>query len=1434
MPVRVLFTRYPAERAGPSPASRAAPSSERNSPLPATDTYPQHVVTAVIVAHDGHAWLPQLADSLLEQTRPVQRVVAVDTGSRDRSGSVLVGKLGQGVVFGMERGTGFGAAVARAVAHRAARTRIPLPSGLPSDDRVEWLWLLHDDCEPAADALEQLLRGAVETRQAAVIGPKLMDWSDRRVILEAGVTIDTAGRRITGIEPREVDQGQHDGDRDVLAVSSAGMLVRRDVWEHLGGFDPAMPLFRDDVDFCWRVHAAGYRVRLVTDAVVYHVEASARRRRPISVTRRPQQADRRHALVTLLGNLPQPHMLAAAADATLVSVLRSAFFLVAKRPAAALDEMAAIGSVLGHPMRLLRIRRRRAPGRRPAYGRLRPLLPPGRSLRRIAEFAAAALSRSAQLDTAGSHHATDDPTDDDSMLVDSGLMQRILTSPAVLLLAGLTVVALVAERRLLGGGPLGGGALIPPWGGASGLWRQYLQSFHPTGVGSGSSAPPYLAVIAMLATILGGKPWLAIDVILLGCVPLAGMTAYAALRRVTRSVPVRAWAAASYALLPVAMGTVASGRVGTAAAFILMPLIAVAMGRMLVLPGRHSRRSAWAAGLAVTVVAAFVPLIWLVAVIAAATVAVARPGKWQSALIVALVPPVLLMPWTLQAVTSPGTLLLEAGLQQPGLASAGLPARSLMLLSPGGPGLPPFWVTIGLIAAALAGLVADRRPGLALAGWGTALLGLGLAVGVSRVRVTPAGGGPAVPGWPGTLLVVTAAGLVLAAIPAGEALPGLIRRRGVMRPAGVAGGVTLTVIACSAPLLSAAFWLISGVRGPVAQSPQPVVPSVVSASGQAGLQLRTLVLRSADGRVSYALMRGTNPSLGDPALTPVPSAQRALATAVSTLVAPSGGEAGDQGRELAGLGIGFVLMPAPVDAGLARILDGVAGLRPVSSTSAFDLWRLVEPAARVRVLEPDGTTVALASGPVAVTGARAPATGGILELAEPVGGWTATLDGRPLTAVASPAGSWAQAFRLPSGGGRLDITRQGSARGPVLAVEALLLIVVAVLALPGTRPAAAEEASAAGQQESRRRRSRRGGPEAADDRAEEQAEGQAEEAPTRVPAARHGRGLPRVGRSRPRPAGSAANAGPADARPRRAAPAADWFGEDPAVQALAGPASGSVQRRGTGAAAEAGHGWAAEREDGADVGLPGGAAGGLPGGPAGGRPSPVGRAWPAPAADRLGRPGRPGRPGQRGPAERPGRTATAGRGWEAARRPDWDATGDWDTPMRAEPTGARPDWASEQGQGWSTGHEQGWPSPARPGQWPDTPAASAASAASPASPASPAPASAAGPGYGDREYSSGHGDPATARRPYRPEGDYPPRGYPPPGYPPPDYRRAPGYPGPGYQDARPGYGDPGPGYGNARRGYDDPWPAGPRGSAGRTRKVAAWRRGRRRDEDTGW
>ncbi|HEV8222940.1 MAG TPA: glycosyltransferase family 2 protein, partial [Streptosporangiaceae bacterium] len=1067
------------------------------------DSYARHVVTAVIVAHDGAAWLPNAIDALLGQTRPVQRVVAVDTGSRDRSGAVLAERLGQQVVFGMDRRTGYGAAVARAVTHRSATIPVPLPAGVADSERVEWLWLLHDDSEPAPDALEQLLRGATETKSAAVLGPKVMDWADRQVILEAGMTIDTAGRRITGVEPREVDQGQHDGDDDTLAVSSPGMLIRRDVWEKTGGFDPAMTLFREDTDFCWRVHAAGFRVRVITDAVVYHVEATARRRRSVSVTRHPARLNRANALITLLGNLPARQAAVSLAGNLGVSLLRTLFFFVAKRPRAALDEMAALGSVFGHPLRLLRARRRRAAGRRAAYARLRADLPPGRSVRMLAEWAASALSKSTERGTSGSHHASEDPSDDDSLLIDSGLTQRILTSPAVLLFAALTVISLVACRNLLSGGPLGGGALTPAAGGASGLWHTYLQTFHPLGTGSATTAPPYLAVVAALATVLGGKPWLAVDVLLLGCAPLAGMTAYYAARRVTKRPLARVWAAAAYALLPVALGAVSGGRIGTAAVVILLPLVALAAARIFTQPPKLARRAAWATGLGVAVCAAFVPLIWVIAV-AAAAVAAATIGRNRDSLInlgiTAVVPPLLLFPWTIRVVTQPALLLLEAGIQAPGLATPGLPARSLLLLSPGGPGVPAYWVTGGILAAALAALLAGRSRRVILAGWGAALVSLAAAVAASRAVVAAPGATERLPVWPGPALAVAAVGLLVAALSAADGLPRLLHRSpdvsSWQRGLGRLPVAALLLVACSAPILAAAFWVTNGAGGPLTVVRQQVVPELVAVSSNNGMRLRTLVLRQDGDHISYTVLRGAGPSLGEPDLAPDPVTGKALDRAVATLVAPSGGDAADQAAGLAAFDIGYVLMPSPVDEDLARLMDGVAGLRPVSSppasgsTPAFELWRLAQTPARVRVVQPDGTIIALPSGRLGVNGATAPEAGGTLELAEPSGGWSASLNGHALTAVPSPAGAWAQAFRLPPGGGTIIISRPGTERDAALLAELLLLIVVGTLALPGIGAGAAAPAAARGRR-----------PEAAPETGAPGAAGPAARRAARVPAA---------------------------------------------------------------------------------------------------------------------------------------------------------------------------------------------------------------------------------------------------------------------------------------------------------------------------------------------
>ena len=1187
------------------------------------ESYPQHIVTAVIVAHDGANWLPQLADAVLGQTRPVQRVVAVDTGSRDRSGAVLASKFGQPAVFGMDRSTGYGVAVARALHHRAANTQVPRPAaggsgqqglpghqGGPSGDRIEWLWLLHDDCEPATDALEQLLRGTVETGTAAVLGPKLRDWSNRDVILEAGLTLDTATRRLTGIEPREVDQGQHDGDRDALAVSSAGMLVRRDVWEQVGGFDPAMGLFMDDIDFCWRVHAAGYRVRVITDAIVYHAQAATKHKRPISLGRRARMLDRRNGLLALLGNLPFRQMVTAAAGNICVSLLRITFFLLAKRLAAAVDELSALTSVLCHPFRLIKMRGARSRGRRAAYSRVRADVPPGRSARRLVEFMMAALSKS-QPDTAGAHHATDDPTDDDSMLIDNGLGRRLLTSPSLLTFVLLLAIAIAAGRSLLGSGPLGGGSLVPAWGGASDLWSTYLRSFHPAGIGSTTPAPSWVAVIATLSTVLAGKPWLAVDVLMIGCVPLAGMTAMHAVRKVTTSAPVRVWASVTYALLPVATGVIASGRFGTAVAFVLLPLIVAQAGRMVTESGPRAGRAAWATGLLVAIAGAFVPLLWLILLIACVLAALVfratRRGMLRNLTIAALTPVVLLLPWSITLLSHPAQVFLEAGLPQRGAQIFGLPARSLMLLSPGGPGMPPYWVTAGLVVVAFAALFAGRKRRAIIAGWGLALTGLLAAVVTSHLVVQPDDGGQ-IAVWAGTPLALAAIGLLLAAAAGADAL-GRLRSavkgwRAVLSGRGPWAAI-LGLIACSAPVLAAATWLSDGVSGPIHPVSTPVVPELVAVAAGQARQVRTLVLKSEHGHVSYLLLRGPSPSLADAALTPPADAQRALNKTVSALATPDGGLAANQAQLLANFDIGFILVQSPVDKQLATVLNNVSGLHPYSATSGYWLWQLDTLPARVTLLKPDGSVVPIPSDSVGVAASSVPAAGGTLMLAEPAGGWSASLNGQPLAAVPSPAGSWAQAFKLPKGGGALTIDHPGLTHDLLLLFELLAFLVVASLALPGIKvaeleaqvaaTASAAEARATGRAAGRRAAGRTGArvPARAAAAGLAGAGGAADDATALVPAARRAsgepaeragsQGLTRGGRGR---AGRARAAAGGRARGGRAAaggtlPGADHAAEgaEAAILAATGGARRTPGRRRADepdAAARPGH----RREDG--------------------------------------------------------------------------------------------------------------------------------------------------------------------------------------------------------------------------------------------------------------
>ena len=59
--------------------------------------------------------------------------------------------------------------------------------------------------------------------------------------------------------------------REVDWVSGAALMMRRESLEQIGGSDEGFYMYCEDVDLCYRAHAAGWRVVYFPDSVIYHI-----------------------------------------------------------------------------------------------------------------------------------------------------------------------------------------------------------------------------------------------------------------------------------------------------------------------------------------------------------------------------------------------------------------------------------------------------------------------------------------------------------------------------------------------------------------------------------------------------------------------------------------------------------------------------------------------------------------------------------------------------------------------------------------------------------------------------------------------------------------------------------------------------------------------------------------------------------------------------------------------------------------------------------------------------------------------------------------------------------------------------------------------------------------------------------------------------------
>jgi hypothetical protein len=513
-------------------------------------------------------------------------------------------------------------------------------------------------------------------------------------------------------------------------------------------------------------------------------------------------------------------------------------------------------------------------------------------------------------------------------------------------------------------------------------------------------------------------------------------------------------------------GAVASGRIGTTIAAIVLPFALRSLVRIC-MPAGTLRRAAGTAIL-VAVVLSVAPVLWIVLVLAGIAGVVylqvtrgrsARPVMARVA-VGLLAPLVLLLPWSLYLVTTPSLLLLEPGINSATLTDPQLRPWDVLLLHPGGPGMTPLWLTVGIVLAGfLAFLRIDRLRVISLIG---ALGGLALLAGLvqSMVLVTPPGTAAEVRPWPGQATLL----LGLAMIAAGSvALDGLrARLAGSSFTFGQPLAAAVAVVALLAPLLTA-LWFGGGLDFALRKAPPSSVPAFVAADSESSQAPRTLVLDDDNaGRVRYSLLTGPGLQLGDAETGPPVADWEKLDPYVAAMAS---GRGGDEIEALAGYGVRYVVLAQGTSQALVPTLDGEPGLRRLSSSGGEVLWRVSGTTSRARIVA-DGkpTPVGLAeNGQVAAdpyidqampdgSGKRVLVTGAAQD-----SGWRAVAvsasgETTDLTAVPGPGVlAWSQGFDVPAGSPRISVTFDGNARSLWLWLQLLVLAVLVVLALPERR-----------------------------------------------------------------------------------------------------------------------------------------------------------------------------------------------------------------------------------------------------------------------------------------------------------------------------------------------------------------------------------------------
>lgn len=224
-------------------------------------------VSVIIVNYNTAALLLQCIDSIVEHTHGVSyEIIVVDNGS-DKENIHILRNDNRISLLEMNKNLGFGQA------NNAGALKA----------KGEHLFLLNPDTLLVNDAISILYQHLTTHPHSGICGGNLftkdMEPTHSYHVMLPSILSEmdfACGQLYRHLRYGRDAQFNHTGKtREVAMITGADMMVRREAWEKVDGFDTAFFMYCEDADLCLRIKNEGYGIVSVPEASIIHLEGKS-------------------------------------------------------------------------------------------------------------------------------------------------------------------------------------------------------------------------------------------------------------------------------------------------------------------------------------------------------------------------------------------------------------------------------------------------------------------------------------------------------------------------------------------------------------------------------------------------------------------------------------------------------------------------------------------------------------------------------------------------------------------------------------------------------------------------------------------------------------------------------------------------------------------------------------------------------------------------------------------------------------------------------------------------------------------------------------------------------------------------------------------------------------------------------------------------------